>query len=78
MPKLKIEVENNHLGEPRVVKFVAEDGRTMFDIRAESETSIEVGCPCICKVEGQVYDNTPHVAPQARNRISVYVPKYDQ
>lgn len=59
------------------VRFVAEDGRTMFEVTANDDgTSIEVRSVDTCRVDGVLYNGTLELAPRCANVLTVRSPKY--
>lgn len=61
------------------VRFVAEDGRTMFEVTCGKDGhSIEVRGVNCCKVGGVLYSDTILIRPNAANSITVSTPEYDE
>lgn len=64
--------------EGTTVRFVTEDGRTMFEIRANNDgRSIEVSAVDTTKVGGLIYDGTLALRPRSANSITVGVSLYE-
>lgn len=60
------------------VRFVAEDGRTMFEVVAcKDGRSIEVRGVEACRVSGVLYSDAIEVRPQASNMVTVRAREYD-
>lgn len=61
------------------VRFIAEDGRTMFEIRVMHDgRSVEIrGVDC-CKVNGVMYCEALEVTPRFSNCIEVRTKKYGE
>lgn len=59
------------------VHFIAEDGRTMFTVRAQADgRSIEVRAVETTMINGTLYDDALRIAPRSSNSIVVSVPEY--
>lgn len=60
------------------VRFVTEDGRTMFEVMAGKDgRSINVRAVEVTKVDGVLYAGNIDVRPNVANSIDVLVRKYD-
>ena len=60
------------------VKFVTEDGRTMFEVHAGKDgTSIEVRGVDVTRVENVLYDSKLAACPNASNSLTIRVCRYD-
>ena len=60
------------------VRFVAEDGRTMFEVHAGKDgTSIEVRGVEVTKVENVLYSSSLAACPNASNSLTIRVCRYD-
>jgi len=60
------------------VRFVVDDGRTMFEVRAGKDgKSIEVRGVEVCFVDGTMYSEALVVYPNCSNSILVRVRRYD-
>lgn len=69
---------NNKRVDGDAVRFVTEDGRTMFEVRADKDgRSIEVRSVECTKVNGVVYSSFIDVRPQVANSIKVLVRRYE-
>ena len=81
---MKLQIETGHPLTKDVqainadrVRFVAEDGRTMFEVTANDDgTSIEVRSVDTCRVNGILYDGTLELVPRCANVLTVRSPKY--
>jgi hypothetical protein len=78
--KLRI---GDFFGEPaqefdsRRVCFIAEDGRTMFEVRTGDDgRSIEVRGVDVCKVNGVLYEGRFTVRPMASNAVDIVAVPY--
>ena len=59
------------------VRFVAEDGRTMFEVKTNDDgTSIDVRSVDTCRINGVLYDGTLELAPRCANVVTIRSPKY--
>lgn len=59
------------------VRFVAEDGRTMFEVVAGKDgRSIEVRGVEACRVGGVMYSNAFDVRPQVTNQVTIRAREY--
>lgn len=69
---MKITLENN------IIAVVAEDGRTMFEIRAcKDAKSIEVRSGQNCRVRGVLYGTQLLVEPRVSNEVIIRTAEYD-
>lgn len=60
------------------VRFVAEDGRTMFEVSCGDDgRSIEVRGIEVCKVSGKLYSEGLEIRPQVSNCITIRARLYD-
>ena len=60
-----------------IIRFIAEDGREMFEVRAGQDgISIEVRAVQNCRVGGELMDDTIVIRPICSNSIRISVPKY--
>ncbi len=60
------------------VRFVAEDGRTMFEVVAGKDgRSIEVRGVETCRVDGVLYSNAIDVRPQVTNLVTIRAREHD-
>lgn len=81
MPKLKI--ETGHIKDiiavpGNAVRFVAEDGRTMFEVTCGKDgTSIEVRAVELCRVQGTLYDTHLCIEPKVTNSVVIRTRVYD-
>ena len=61
------------------VRFVAEDGRTMFEVIGNKDgRSLEVRAVDTCKVDGILYAGTLEIVPKCGNVVIVRTEKYDR
>lgn len=61
------------------VLIIAEDGRTLFEIRlARGGVGIEISGGDVCKVQDVIYDEQITVAPVSSNRIRVFRQPYKE
>ena len=59
------------------VRFVTDDGRTMFEVRAGDDgRSIEVRAVEVTKHDGVLYDGTLQIEPRGANGVNVRTAKY--
>ena len=67
-----------HLVDSDRVRFVAEDGRTMFEVVAGKDgRSIEVRGVDTCKVGDQVYSNALDIRPHVSNLVEIRAREYE-
>lgn len=60
------------------VQFIAEDGRTMFDVRPQDDgRSIEIRGVTLCRVAGVLYSSTLELRPVVANVVIVRARQYD-
>jgi hypothetical protein len=60
------------------VRFVAEDGRTMFEVHVGKDgTSIEIRGVDVTHVENVLYDSRLAACPNASNSLTIRVCPYD-
>lgn len=63
--------------DTRRVCFIAEDGRTMFEVRTGDDGhSIEVRGVDVCKVNGVFYEGRFTVSPRASNAVDIVAVRY--
>lgn len=80
---MRIETRHGASGDIEIVRsnrvrFVAEDGLTMFEVVAGKDgRSIEVRGVDICKVGDQVYSNAIDIRPHVSNLVEIRVREYD-
>jgi hypothetical protein len=64
--------------EVKGVRFVTEDGRTMFEVHTGKDgTSIEVRSVDVTNVENVLYDSRLAACPNASNSLTICVCRYD-
>lgn len=60
------------------VRFVAQDGRTMFEVVAGKDgRSIEIRGVDVCQVDGVLYSDAIELRPRAANTVVVRAAEYD-
>lgn len=79
---LKIEIGSDIRGESKTfpddrVRFVAEDGQTMFEVSVVSPNAIEVRAVQLCKVNGILRDSRPMIRPIAGNVVRISTQVYN-
>jgi hypothetical protein len=82
----KMKIETGHSVTKNVVavdgysvRFVAEDGRTMFEVTAGDDgRSIEIRGVDVCVVRGVMYASLIDVRPNVSNSVSVMARRYDE
>ncbi len=80
---MKIETGHSVSKDARVVdsdrvRFVAEDGRTMFEVVAGKDgRSIEVRGVETCLVNGVLYSSMIEIRPQVTNQVTIRAREYD-
>lgn len=65
--------------EVGAVRFVTEDGRTMFEVKAGKDgRSLEIRAVDTTRVDGVLYAGLLDVRPIVANSIRVFVRRYDE
>ena len=83
-PKMHIEIGHSLTNNVRqvdsnCVRFVAEDGRTMFEVTVRKDGhSIEVRGVETCKVDGILYSEALEIRPRVSNCIEIIARRYDE
>lgn len=63
--------------EGNAVRFIAEDGHTMFDVTAGKDgRSIEVRAVDVTSVDGKLFGARIEIRPNAANSVTIRVPPY--
>ncbi len=60
------------------IQIIADDGRSLFDIRLSKEGHIEVSSGHFCKHAGKVLDDYMRIEPRACNLIYIHRNEYKE
>lgn len=60
------------------LEIVAEDGRTLFNIRLTPDGVIDISGGSFCKHEGHVFDDRLIIEPRASNTVKIRRPDYKE